>query len=51
MRKLYHEAKKKIRSLTRRHVEKMPTKRISVEEATRMTVERYGQVLRNLADK
>lgn len=51
MRKFFNEAKKKIRSFTRQSENGKATKQISVEEATRLTVQRYGDALRNLADK
>lgn len=50
MRKFLKDVKKKIRSIGRRG-ETQTMRTMSVEEATRLTVQRYGDVLRNLADK
>lgn len=52
MRSLFTNTKKRINAaLSRRTLHGTPTKKISIEEATRITVQRYGDALRNLADR
>lgn len=52
MRNFITTAKKKIGTImTRRPAVSFPTKKMSIEDATRLTVQRYGDALRNLADR
>lgn len=52
MRNFITTAKRKIGALvTRQPAGKLPVKKMSVEDATRLTVQRYGDALRNLADR
>lgn len=52
MRKLFNQIKNTVnKALPGRRVHNVQPKGMTVEEATRLTVQKYGKVLHNLAEK